>query len=71
MKEQLSPPTSVFQALLTKIWCGELSVDNPVWRVLLCMVVFPLIYTGFLIFRSGLTSGREFRKAMWCERGYL
>ncbi|CAG09283.1 unnamed protein product, partial [Tetraodon nigroviridis] len=53
------------QALLTKIWCGELSVDNPVWRVLLCMVVFPLIYTGFLIFRSGLTSGREFRKAMW------
>uniref|UniRef100_H3DGB5 Transient receptor potential cation channel, subfamily M, member 2 n=2 Tax=Tetraodon nigroviridis TaxID=99883 RepID=H3DGB5_TETNG len=46
------------QALLTKIWCGELSVDNPVWRVLLCMVVFPLIYTGFLIFRrdENLTS---------------
>uniref|UniRef100_A0A3Q3VTW1 Uncharacterized protein n=1 Tax=Mola mola TaxID=94237 RepID=A0A3Q3VTW1_MOLML len=39
------------QALLTQIWCGELSVDNPVWRVLICMVFFPLIYTGFLIFR--------------------
>uniref|UniRef100_A0A3Q1FJK9 Transient receptor potential cation channel, subfamily M, member 2 n=1 Tax=Acanthochromis polyacanthus TaxID=80966 RepID=A0A3Q1FJK9_9TELE len=36
------------QALLTQIWCGELSVDNPVWRVLVCMVFFPLIYTGFL-----------------------
>ncbi|CAN9497842.1 unnamed protein product [Ophioblennius macclurei] len=39
------------QALLTQIWCGELSVVNPVWRVLLCMVFFPLIYTGFLVFR--------------------
>ncbi|XP_028292480.1 transient receptor potential cation channel subfamily M member 2 isoform X2 [Gouania willdenowi] len=39
------------QALLTQIWCGELSVDNPVWRVLLCMLLFPLIYTGFLVFR--------------------
>uniref|UniRef100_A0A3B5B4H9 Transient receptor potential cation channel subfamily M member 2 n=1 Tax=Stegastes partitus TaxID=144197 RepID=A0A3B5B4H9_9TELE len=39
------------QALLTQIWCGELSVDNPVWRVLVCMVFFPLIYTGFLVFR--------------------
>uniref|UniRef100_A0AAQ4QDD8 Transient receptor potential cation channel, subfamily M, member 2 n=1 Tax=Gasterosteus aculeatus aculeatus TaxID=481459 RepID=A0AAQ4QDD8_GASAC len=36
------------QALLTQIWCGGLSVDNPVWRVLICMVFFPLIYTGFL-----------------------
>uniref|UniRef100_A0A8C1TMH0 Transient receptor potential cation channel subfamily M member 2 n=1 Tax=Cyprinus carpio TaxID=7962 RepID=A0A8C1TMH0_CYPCA len=39
------------QALLTQIWCGELSVDNPHWKVLLCMIFFPLIYTGFLIFR--------------------
>uniref|UniRef100_A0A3Q3R2C2 TRPM-like domain-containing protein n=1 Tax=Monopterus albus TaxID=43700 RepID=A0A3Q3R2C2_MONAL len=36
------------QVLLTQIWCGELSVDNPVWRVMFCMVFFPLIYTGFL-----------------------
>uniref|UniRef100_A0A1A7X7P7 Transient receptor potential cation channel, subfamily M, member 2 n=1 Tax=Iconisemion striatum TaxID=60296 RepID=A0A1A7X7P7_9TELE len=39
------------QALLSQIWCGELSVDNPVWRVLICMIFFPLICTGFLIFR--------------------
>uniref|UniRef100_A0A671Z495 Transient receptor potential cation channel, subfamily M, member 2 n=1 Tax=Sparus aurata TaxID=8175 RepID=A0A671Z495_SPAAU len=37
------------QALLTQIWCGELSVDNPVWRVMVCMVFFPLIYTSFLL----------------------
>ncbi|XP_062287944.1 transient receptor potential cation channel subfamily M member 2 isoform X1 [Scomber scombrus] len=36
------------QALLTQIWCGGLSVDNPVWRVLICMIFFPLIYIGFL-----------------------
>nr|XP_061799468.1 transient receptor potential cation channel subfamily M member 2-like [Nerophis lumbriciformis] len=39
------------QALLTEIWCGELSVDNPVWRVTTCMIFFPLIYTSFLIYR--------------------
>ncbi|XP_016108589.1 transient receptor potential cation channel subfamily M member 2-like [Sinocyclocheilus grahami] len=39
------------QALLTQIWCGELSVDNPHWKVLLCMIFFPLIYTGFMTFR--------------------
>uniref|UniRef100_A0A672MJ60 Transient receptor potential cation channel, subfamily M, member 2 n=1 Tax=Sinocyclocheilus grahami TaxID=75366 RepID=A0A672MJ60_SINGR len=38
------------QALLTQIWCGELSVDNPHWKVLLCMIFFPLIYTGFMTF---------------------
>lgn len=42
---------SLLKALLTQIWCGGLSVDNPVWRVLLCMVFFPLVHTGFLIFR--------------------
>ncbi|KAM9709328.1 transient receptor potential cation channel subfamily M member 2 isoform 2-T2 [Menidia menidia] len=42
------------QALLTQIWCGKLSVDNPVWRVLICIVFFPLIYTSFLVFRSAL-----------------
>ncbi|KAM6985111.1 transient receptor potential cation channel subfamily M member 2 [Aplochiton taeniatus] len=39
------------QALLTQIWCGELAVENDVWRVLCCMLFFPLIYTGFLAFR--------------------
>ncbi|XP_042350815.1 transient receptor potential cation channel subfamily M member 2 [Plectropomus leopardus] len=47
------------QALLTQIWCGELSVDNPVWRVLICMVFFPLIYTSFLVFRRDEVLQRE------------
>uniref|UniRef100_A0A8C1MIE2 Transient receptor potential cation channel, subfamily M, member 2 n=1 Tax=Cyprinus carpio TaxID=7962 RepID=A0A8C1MIE2_CYPCA len=38
------------QALLTQIWFGELSVDNAPWKVLLCMIFFPLIYTSFLTF---------------------
>lgn len=42
----------LLQALLTQIWCGKLSVENPVWRVMVCMLFFPLIYTGFLVFRS-------------------
>ncbi|XP_008402157.1 transient receptor potential cation channel subfamily M member 2-like isoform X2 [Poecilia reticulata] len=47
------------QDLLTQIWCGELSVNNPVWRVLLCMVFFPLIYTTFLVFRRDEDLQRE------------
>ncbi|KAJ3591817.1 hypothetical protein NHX12_006949 [Muraenolepis orangiensis] len=39
------------QMLLTQIWCGELAVDNPLWRVFISMVFFPLIFTGFLGFR--------------------
>ncbi|XP_039598768.1 transient receptor potential cation channel subfamily M member 2 [Polypterus senegalus] len=39
------------QALLTKIWWGEMAVDTRMWKVLLCMVFFPLIYTGLLAFR--------------------
>ncbi|XP_076603767.1 transient receptor potential cation channel subfamily M member 2 [Chaetodon auriga] len=50
------------QALLTQIWCGELSVYNPVWRVLVCMVFFPLIYTGFLVFRRDEVIQRETEK---------
>ncbi|XP_067459474.1 transient receptor potential cation channel subfamily M member 2-like isoform X1 [Thunnus thynnus] len=50
------------QALLTQIWCGELSVDNPVWRVLICMIFFPLIYTSFLTFRRDELIQRENEK---------
>ncbi|XP_035762623.1 transient receptor potential cation channel subfamily M member 2 [Neolamprologus brichardi] len=50
------------QALLTQIWCGKLSVENPVWRVLICMVFFPLIYTGFLCFRHDEIIQRETAK---------
>ncbi|XP_054887505.1 transient receptor potential cation channel subfamily M member 2-like isoform X2 [Poeciliopsis prolifica] len=48
-----------FQDLLTQIWCGELSVHNPVWRVLICMIFFPLIYTKFLAFRCDEVLQRE------------
>ncbi|KAI4893011.1 hypothetical protein NFI96_027337 [Prochilodus magdalenae] len=47
------------QALLTQIWCGEVAVDNPQWKLLLCMVFFPLIYTGFLAFRRDEAIRRE------------
>ncbi|KAM3607705.1 uncharacterized protein V6R79_012295 [Siganus canaliculatus] len=50
------------QALLTQIWCGELSVDNRVWRVLICMIFFPLIYTSFLVFRRDEVIQREAAK---------
>ncbi|XP_037831853.1 transient receptor potential cation channel subfamily M member 2 [Kryptolebias marmoratus] len=50
------------QAFLTQIWCGELSVDNHVWRVLVCMVFFPLIYTGFLVFKRDEVIQRENEK---------
>ncbi|XP_073710850.1 transient receptor potential cation channel subfamily M member 2 isoform X2 [Misgurnus anguillicaudatus] len=47
------------QSLLTQIWCGELSVENPYWKVLVCMIFFPLIYTGFLSFRRDEDIQRE------------
>ncbi|KAB0359104.1 hypothetical protein FD754_003260 [Muntiacus muntjak] len=40
------------QAFLTKVWWGQLSVDNGLWRVVLCMLVFPLLYTGLISFRN-------------------
>ena len=39
------------QAYLTKVWWGQLSVDNGLWRLVLCMLVFPLLYTGLVSFR--------------------
>ncbi|XP_053733768.1 transient receptor potential cation channel subfamily M member 2-like [Synchiropus splendidus] len=50
------------QAHLTQIWCGELSVDNPVWRVFICMIFFPLIYTGFLKYRRDEIAREEKKK---------
>ncbi|XP_053896501.1 transient receptor potential cation channel subfamily M member 2 isoform X3 [Malaclemys terrapin pileata] len=40
------------QAFLTKVWWGKLCVDNGLWRVILCVVFFPLIYTSFVTFRE-------------------
>ncbi|XP_041921280.1 transient receptor potential cation channel subfamily M member 2-like [Alosa sapidissima] len=39
------------QAYLTQIWCGELALDTPQWKIFLCMLFFPLIYTGFITYR--------------------
>ncbi|XP_020739237.2 transient receptor potential cation channel subfamily M member 2 isoform X1 [Odocoileus virginianus] len=47
------------QAFLTKVWWGQLGVDNGLWRVVLCMLVFPLLYTGLISFRNQqLRAGR-------------
>ncbi|KAM9292276.1 transient receptor potential cation channel subfamily M member 2-like, partial [Gastrophryne carolinensis] len=43
------------QMFLTKTWWGKLSVDNGFLQILLCMLLFPLIYSG-LISYSGLVS---------------
>ncbi|XP_074859743.1 transient receptor potential cation channel subfamily M member 2 [Carettochelys insculpta] len=40
------------QAFLTRVWWGQLCVDNGLWRVTLCTLLFPLIYTGFVAFRE-------------------
>uniref|UniRef100_A0A3P9LM50 Transient receptor potential cation channel, subfamily M, member 2 n=1 Tax=Oryzias latipes TaxID=8090 RepID=A0A3P9LM50_ORYLA len=50
------------QAFMTRVWCGELSVDNHILRVLICMLFFPLIYTGFLAFRHDELFQREAKK---------
>ncbi|RVE58090.1 hypothetical protein OJAV_G00205850 [Oryzias javanicus] len=50
------------QAFMTRVWCGELSVDNHILRVLICMIFFPLIYTGFLAFRHDELFQREAKK---------
>ncbi|XP_053352590.1 transient receptor potential cation channel subfamily M member 2 [Clarias gariepinus] len=50
------------QAFLTQIWCGKLAVENPQWKVLLCMFFFPLIYTGFLVYRRDEVIRREAKR---------
>ncbi|MBN3295181.1 TRPM2 protein, partial [Amia calva] len=39
------------QSFMTKMWFGELAEDTTIWKVLLCMLFFPLIYTGLITFR--------------------
>ncbi|XP_039101414.1 transient receptor potential cation channel subfamily M member 2 isoform X1 [Hyaena hyaena] len=47
------------QAFLTKVWWGQLCVDNGLWRVILCMLAFPLLYTSLISFRERrLQTGR-------------
>ncbi|XP_048362343.1 transient receptor potential cation channel subfamily M member 2 isoform X1 [Sphaerodactylus townsendi] len=40
------------QAFLTKVWWGKMSVDNGICQVILCMLFFPLLYTGLITFRE-------------------
>uniref|UniRef100_A0A8D2JAJ1 Transient receptor potential cation channel subfamily M member 2 n=1 Tax=Varanus komodoensis TaxID=61221 RepID=A0A8D2JAJ1_VARKO len=40
------------QAFLTKVWWGKLSVDNGICQVIMCMLFFPLLYTGLITFRE-------------------
>uniref|UniRef100_A0A8C5Q425 Transient receptor potential cation channel subfamily M member 2 n=1 Tax=Leptobrachium leishanense TaxID=445787 RepID=A0A8C5Q425_9ANUR len=40
------------QAFLTRVWFGELSVDNGLCRIILCMLCFPLLYTRLITFRK-------------------
>ncbi|XP_066475364.1 transient receptor potential cation channel subfamily M member 2 isoform X1 [Tiliqua scincoides] len=40
------------QAFLTKVWWGKLSVDNGMCQVIMCMLFFPLLYTGLITFRE-------------------
>ncbi|XP_041921258.1 transient receptor potential cation channel subfamily M member 2 [Alosa sapidissima] len=47
------------QALLTQIWYGELAVDTPPWKILLCMLFSPLVYTGFITYRRDEDIERE------------
>ncbi|XP_063162905.1 transient receptor potential cation channel subfamily M member 2 [Candoia aspera] len=43
------------QAFLTRVWWGKLSVDNGICQVILCMLFFPLLYTGLITFRKNRT----------------
>ena len=41
------------------MWWGQLSVDNGLWRVILCMLAFPLLSTGLISFRCRLAAGLQ------------
>ncbi|XP_040195795.1 transient receptor potential cation channel subfamily M member 2-like [Rana temporaria] len=49
------------QTFLTRTWWGKLSVDNGFIQLLLCMMLFPLIYSNFIItYRKGFTNVPSF-----------
>ncbi|KAM5180438.1 transient receptor potential cation channel subfamily M member 2-like [Mantella aurantiaca] len=51
------------QMFLTKTWWGKLSVDNGFFQILLCMLLFPLIYSGLISYRKGFANSQTFRDA--------
>ncbi|XP_066433176.1 transient receptor potential cation channel subfamily M member 2 [Eleutherodactylus coqui] len=56
------------QAFLTRVWFGELSVDNDLWRVIVCMIFFPLLYTRLLTFRSQINIPKKSNRMTRVER---
>ncbi|XP_069827973.1 transient receptor potential cation channel subfamily M member 2-like [Dendropsophus ebraccatus] len=44
------------QMFLTKTWWGRLSVDNGFIQIMVCMLLFPLIYSGLITYRKGYVS---------------
>ncbi|XP_072257010.1 transient receptor potential cation channel subfamily M member 2-like [Pyxicephalus adspersus] len=48
------------QTFLTRTWWGKLSVDNGSIQILLCMLFFPLIYSGLINYRKGSTNSSSF-----------
>ncbi|XP_041438825.1 transient receptor potential cation channel subfamily M member 2 [Xenopus laevis] len=50
------------QMFLNKTWCGKLSVDNGLLAILLCMLLFPLIYTGLVMYRNKPLAPRSSRR---------
>ncbi|KAM4604585.1 LOW QUALITY PROTEIN: transient receptor potential cation channel subfamily M member 2-like [Discoglossus pictus] len=63
------------QMFLTKTWWGYLSVDNGFLQVLLCMLLFPLIYSGLITFSISTTtpniSVSVHYQATQCQYKYL
>ncbi|XP_073517307.1 transient receptor potential cation channel subfamily M member 2-like isoform X2 [Phyllobates terribilis] len=47
------------QMFLTKTWWGRLSVDNGFIQIILCMLLFPLLYSGLITFRKGYVSNHS------------
>ncbi|XP_069615725.1 transient receptor potential cation channel subfamily M member 2-like [Ranitomeya imitator] len=56
------------QMFLTKTWWGGLSLDNGFIQIMLCMLLFPLIYSGLITFRKGYASNRSGVEVITNER---
>ncbi|XP_075054579.1 transient receptor potential cation channel subfamily M member 2-like [Mixophyes fleayi] len=70
-KAQIFMSHAGVQMFLTKTWWGRLSEDNGFLQILLCMLLFPLIYSGLISYRkeSGVAqSYLEERKTQGIQR---
>ncbi|KAG8546004.1 hypothetical protein GDO81_019918 [Engystomops pustulosus] len=56
------------QTFLTKTWWGRLSVDNGFFQIILCMLLFPLIYSGLITFRKGYVTNQDGIEGITNER---